>query len=66
MGSNPPIPKQFLIGCPFQGSYWIRMTTYRAIILHPFDVTFQAAAVAVALPHAANWFDHIATTKLYR
>ena len=41
------------------------MTTYRAIILHPFDVTFQAAAVVVALPHVANWFDHIAMTKLY-
>ena len=41
------------------------MTTYRAIILHPFDVAFQAAAVVVASPHVANWFDHIATTELY-
>ena len=41
------------------------MTTYHGIIHHQFDVTFQAAAVVVALPHVANWFGHIATTKLY-
>ena len=40
------------------------MTTYRGIIHRPFDVIFQAAAVAVALPHVANLFGHIATTKL--
>ena len=40
--------------------------THHVIILHPFGAAFQAVAAAVALPHVANWFDHIAMTKLQK